>query len=155
MMVRQGPKEKIIEYLLKAFDLRTQLVEVGENVTDALVISATLNGLQWKYAQAAETLRCQTDLRWDVMGSRLVAAEGRLEDRDEQGKVMFHKGGYNKGPVPPREALLLQLWRDGAHQEGLQKPAQKKHSDHSLIPCGKSAQPQRAVLLPDRLLSPM
>jgi hypothetical protein len=40
MMVRQGPKEKIIEYLLKIFDLRTQLVEVGENVTNAQWIAA-------------------------------------------------------------------------------------------------------------------
>lgn len=125
MMVRQGPKEKIIEYLLKIFDLRTQLVEVGENVTDALVISATLNGLQRKYAQVAETLRCQTDLRWDVLGSRLVAAEGRLEDRDEQGKVMFHKG-TKKGPTREEKRTCFNCGEKGHIKKDCKKPASKK-----------------------------
>jgi hypothetical protein len=53
MPIRQGPKEMIIEYLLRVYEMKMQLRDCGEIVSDALVNSAALNGVHKRFAQMA------------------------------------------------------------------------------------------------------
>ena len=84
MTVKQKPKEKIVEYLLRVHEMRIQLKECGETVSDSLAISASLAGIQQKFQSLAETLRCQGQLDWDIMCSRLIAAESRADAKEDQ-----------------------------------------------------------------------
>ena len=97
MSIKQSPKEKVIEYLLRVHEMKLQLRECGETVTDALAVSAALNGLHKRFSQVAETLRCQMNLSWEILGQRLVAAEARYQASEEsQGKAFAHMGGAKK-----------------------------------------------------------
>ena len=98
MSIRQGHKEKVIEYLLRVHEMKMQLRDCGEVVSDALVNSAALNGVHKRFAQMAETLRCQSDLSWDMLGQRLVAAEARYQIKEEanEGKALAHMGSKKK-----------------------------------------------------------
>ena len=128
MAMRQGTKEKMIEFVLRVQDIRNQLGSCGEQVSNALAISVVLSGLQRRYANLAETLRCQNDLNWDIMISRLIAAESRGEVKDDtEGKAFPHVGGFKpKGKHSVEKRSCYNCGMKGHLKKDCPKPLKDK-----------------------------
>ena len=129
MAMRQGTKEKMVEFILRVQDIRNQLGSCGEQVSNALAISVVLSGLQRRYANLAETLRCQNDLNWDVMISRLIAGESRSEVKEDttEGKALPHVGGYQpKGKQAVEKRSCYNCGLKGHLKKDCRKPIKEK-----------------------------
>lgn len=76
--VTQGSGEKVAEFILRAEEVRGELVHgCGEQVTDDMMMGILLNGVSSGFATTIEALQCQSGLALDTLKEKLMGAEAR------------------------------------------------------------------------------
>jgi hypothetical protein len=126
--------ESIMEFINKIQKLKMQLEQIGSNVTDEEVLLTVFNGLPEKYRSVVTALQCFNNLTLDMVTSRLLHEELRLNQHQEhEDKALFSRsskrnGRRNKPKTDHRRNPEVKCWNCG--EKGHIKKDCKKGTYH-------------------------